>query len=210
MGDIIHSERASSVAQLHLKFNAAVEYVNNQMPADIVSPLTITLGDEFQGLTYTVSGSLHAARTMRLSLLEQDIACRLVVGLVRLESPVNPKTAWNMMGAGLARARERLSEKRNPNAYRFSLPEDAHLELLLDAIGYSLTDIEDGWTDRQRAVAIEALSSELSSADLAAEFDVVPRTLYKIRSAAKFEIYRNQWNVLELAASEIDRRYMLT
>ncbi|MFD2783785.1 SatD family protein [Novosphingobium pokkalii] len=49
MGDIVNSSDAPSANGLHRTFNMAVEEANRRHAKDILSRLTITLGDEFQG-----------------------------------------------------------------------------------------------------------------------------------------------------------------
>lgn len=209
MGDLVHSERTDSVARLHRAFNTAVKRVNSSHAKDIVSPLTITLGDEFQGLTRNLESGVGLVQNLRRGLKDAHIECRFVIGLVKVQTPVNQANAWNMMGPGLARARDKLSDKRHPNAYRFSLPKDATREVLLDAIGYSLTEIESAWTDRQREVALFALDHGRSGAENAAALKLAPRTYYKIRQAARAEFYENQWRALKLGVVELDVRYKL-
>ena len=53
MGDLVRSERAPAPEALHDAFNRAVAQENRRHADVIVSPLTITLGDEFQGLVAT-------------------------------------------------------------------------------------------------------------------------------------------------------------
>ncbi|MFD2134716.1 hypothetical protein ACFSLT_04795 [Novosphingobium resinovorum] len=76
----------------------------------MASPLTITLGDEFQGPFTSLVAAAQAAREIRFELLGKDIDCRFVIGSIDLRTPVNSRRAWNMMGPGFADARERLGK----------------------------------------------------------------------------------------------------
>lgn len=67
-------------------------------------------------------------RNLRLQLMNEGIDCRFVIGRVDLETPLNPGKAWNMMGPGLSRARDKLNEKRAGSLYRFSIGQDPLLE----------------------------------------------------------------------------------
>lgn len=203
MGDLVSSENTASVADLHERFNAAIESANTDYATAIASPLTITLGDEFQGLCGALASGLAVVRRLRAGLLSSGVECRFVVGAVRLETPVNAARAWNMMGPGLAAARARLADKRDPNAYRFELPGETELQALMEAVGASLTDIETGWTRRQRAVML-ALREE-AVAPLAERLGMSVQTLYKIRRAGRFDLYRRQWSALETMAERLDR-----
>ncbi len=203
MGDLVSSEDAASVEALHGRFNAAIQWANDAHVAMIVSPLTVTLGDEFQGLCATLEGGLRVVRDLRARLLSKEVGCRFVLGAVRLETPVNAARAWNMMGPGLAGSRRRLADKRDANAYRFELRGEPELQGLLEAVGAGLTDIEGGWTARQREVVL-ALQGE-AAAPLAARLGMSAQTLYKIRRAGQFDLYERQWAALQAMAARLDR-----
>lgn len=203
MGDLIASEDAAAIAALHEQFNAAVDWANRAGGAGVISPLTITLGDEFQGVTATLQDGLGLIRGLRARLLAEDVPCRFVLGAVRLETPVNPARAWNMMGQGLAESRRRLADKRDPNAYRFEIPMDPAVQGLMDAVGAGLTDIEAGWTDRQRQVVLA--SREVAAAPLAERLGMSVQTLYKIRRAGRYDLYERQWGALMAMAAHLDQ-----
>jgi hypothetical protein len=209
MGDLVSSENAKSVRQLHDRFNKGVEALNATHRKDIASPLTITLGDEFQGLTRTISAALHIARTLRLNLILEDVKCRFVVGLARVETPINKKVAWNMMGPGLSTARQKLNDKHNANAVRFSLPEDPAIEPLLDAIGRSITEIQDSWTERQKELIAANETAEGSAKAVARKLRIASNTYYKIRRAARLDLHDAQWDALDSACRSLDVRYRL-
>ncbi|CAN7421012.1 SatD family protein [Phenylobacterium sp. LjRoot225] len=210
MGDLIRSEAAPSVERLHSLFNRVIDEMNAAKVAEIASPLTITLGDEFQGLCRSLAGGLEIIKALRLTLLAEKVECRFALGVIRLETPLRQDRAWNMMGAGLAATREKLADKRGPNAYRFHLPEEPVLQALLEAIGYSVTLVELDWTERQREIAIASLSGESSAPQLADRLGLGVRTLYKIRSSARLDFYQSQWRSLGAAVQALDLSYGLS
>lgn len=209
MGDLINSEAAGDVNRLHRVFNRAIDRANLREADSLASPLTITLGDEFQGLCRTVSDGLRLMRQLRFELLSEDVPCRFALGVARLETPVGAERAWNMMGPGLAQTREKLSDKRHPNAYRFHLPGEPLLETLLEAIGYAATVTELEWTDRQREITFAAFDNDSPSPQLATELGLATRTFYKIRSSARYDFYQSQWGAMTKAAEALDQRYDL-
>lgn len=209
MGDLVASERARSLRAVHRAFNEAVDFANERYAASIESPLTITLGDEFQGLTRTLEHAWAIASALRLRLLAADVSCRFVIGTAELETPVNPREAWNMMGRGLAEARDKLNDKRTGNAYRFSLRGETIIEPLLDAVGDSLTEVEIRWTPTQRKYYARTRETSRTNAEIAASLGITPRSLYKVLHAARGDFHRRQSAILERALSELDERYGL-
>jgi hypothetical protein len=203
MGDIVGSERVPSVEVLHHHFNLAVDRANRQHPNTIISPLTITLGDEFQGLISSLRDAAIIAQEMRHYLLESDIECRFVVGLVDIKTTVNKERAWNMMGPGLADARERLGEKKAESLYRFSLPGHKMTEMLLEAVGVGLTSIERRWTKTQLNDIARSLEGK-SAADIAKIRNVTVHSVYKAKSGGEFDFYMIQWNAILTALSDLD------
>lgn len=204
MGDLVRSESATAPEVLHHHFNRQIETANRENKDCLASPLTITLGDEFQGLVTSLTIAATLVRDLRLNLLRDGIECRFVIGLVEIRTPVNPDKAWNMMGPGLSRARDRLNEKSGTTHYRFSLPEAPLIETLLDALGAGLTAIESGWTDRQRDDIAAAIHNP-SAKDIAKQRGVSIHNIYKIRSSGKYDAYRLQWQAISTALSSIDR-----
>lgn len=205
MGDLVHSEHAADIAQLHKAFNEAVVQHNRRYADVLASPLTITLGDEFQGLVTSLNAGARLLRDIRLDLLQRDIDCRFVLGLARIETAVNPQQAWNMMGPGLSRSRHKLNDKRALCRYGFSLPQEPLLEIALDALGVGLTVIEKGWTQRQLS-DIAALLSGQSPAELAEQRQVSVHSIYKVRTSGHFDAYSQQWNAVLEVLTELDRR----
>ncbi len=209
MGDLVGSERARSVTAVHRTFNEAIVLANKRYAESIQSPLTITLGDEFQGLLRTLLDAWSVASELRLSLLVANVSCRFVIGTTQLATPVNPKEAWNMMGSGLSAAREKLNDKRTSNAYRFSLPGETILESLLDAAGDSLTEVELSWTTTQLQYYAKVRGASGTNAKTARSLGVTPRSLYKVLHAARADFHRRQSAIIRRALTGLDERYGL-
>ncbi|GAA0780758.1 hypothetical protein E1180_10345 [Roseibium denhamense] len=201
MGDIIKSEELPR-QDLYSKFNKAVRDANQQFAAKLASPLTITLGDEFQGLLDNPGDAFEIANTMRLDLLFSGIACRFVVGQSVLQTPVNKEAAWNMLGDGLAGARARLNEKQDTNAYRFTLLKaeaDARMTAtqdLLEAMGGVLTEMELAWTAAQMKTLKCWREKNADVEATAAELKVAQRTVYKSVERAEWDAYNNRLTAL--------------
>lgn len=211
MGDLVDSEGAQSRARLHRLFNAAIDR-ENERSQGIVSPLTITLGDEFQGLALSFRDALEIAQRIRVRLLTDNVECRFAIGLVSLASPLNTTNAWNMLGPGLADTRDRLNEKSDDSAYRFFLPSrrDQLLARLMDGIARALTSTERNWTDRQRAIVWGSVVEEESAKVLSEAFGGTSRNIYKLREAARIEAYLQWWADLDAAARHLDMEHDLS
>lgn len=203
MGDLVDSERSASTAELHARFNDTVERHNEIYSGLLLSPLTITLGDEFQGLTNSLVSAVHLAREIRYDLMAKSIDCRFAVGVFDLQTPLNAEKAWNMMGPGLAGTRAKLNDKRSNNRYRFDILGQPVLETMLEASGATLTAIEQSWTDTQR-LYIQALLKGATPNEIAKHRNVSVHNIYKVRSSGSFDLYVIQWNAINEALAKLD------
>lgn len=206
MGDLVGSEAAEAPDLLHAGFNAAINRENAKWRKQIAAPLTITLGDEFQGLLPSLKATLPVLRDLRLDLLDSGIDCRFAVGTVDLKTPLNTKNAWNMMGRGLAQTREKLNERKSGLRYRFAFPEHAGTEILLEALGAGLALVEKGWT-AQQLDDIRASLAGLTAAEIGRKRNVSAHSVYKVRSSGAFDTYLLQWQAVQETFERLDRQY---
>ena len=132
MGDVVNSsDYDGEVLSKGLK--EFVESTNKKFSKDILSPLTITLGDEFQGVLNSVSTGIDLLFHLEEELLitEPDFKLHYVLLLGEIETEINPDIAYEMMGKGLTEARKMLSsKKRNRKRFRFKLQNKEQTEQL--------------------------------------------------------------------------------
>jgi hypothetical protein len=151
MGDIIGS-RKYDVQKLRNDFMGVVSSCNEDLRQEIISPYTVTLGDEFQGIATSLSAVVKTIFYMEEMILRKRLAfkIRYVAVYGAIDTPINQLKAHTMMGAGLTKARKILTDKRRGlPRFRFDLT-DAYtmnqlnrLFLVLDGLT-SRWDIEDG------------------------------------------------------------------
>ena len=178
MGDIIGSRRLPDAPGMADRFAVAVNQANLAFQSAIDSPLTITLGDEFQGIITGYRAAFEIANRLRLVLLRDGIGCRFCLGAARLTTALNPDRAWGMSGPGLAAVRARLNTKNDLTAYQFVLPNAAAGTHLLEAVAMGLTLMEEGWTQGQREAVLSAQTGETAEA-MAQRLKVTPRAIRK-------------------------------
>ena len=135
MADVVKSRDHEPVAMMQA-FHRLVNELNDSFSCRLFSPVTITLGDEFQG----VPDGFSTACEMILWLEEQRIersltfALRYVLHEGDIATPLNPELAWGMMGQGLTDAREMLQEaKRRDLPVRVSIGHPVAGQILEEA-----------------------------------------------------------------------------
>ena len=113
MGDVVRS-RTYDARKLRREFMRLVSSCNEKLEGEILSPYTVTLGDEFQGVARSLRGLFDAVFYLEESSLQRGLRFKMrYVGLHGdIETPVNRMKAHGMMGAGLTLARKLLTNKR--------------------------------------------------------------------------------------------------
>lgn len=135
MADVIKSgEREQD--QLMSDFKKVVQEINQDYSSVLLSPLTITLGDEFQG----VIKDLASAVKIILSLEEKkihnklDFQLRYVLHQGLIDTPINENIAYEMLGAGLTAARLKLNSlKKEKSRFIVSLDDALQTTILNEA-----------------------------------------------------------------------------
>lgn len=82
IGDLVDSRRSRDRAAVHARFEEAVATINADH--DLLVPLRIGLGDEFQGIFASLGSAVTATLRLRLELLP-DVDVRQGIGLGRVQ-----------------------------------------------------------------------------------------------------------------------------
>ncbi len=162
MADIVGSSKRKGKALMN-DFKIAVAWVNKRDKSHIASPLTITLGDEFQGVVKNTHSALQIVFDLEQYLMRQEnpFKLRYVIHEGKIETKLNRKNAYEMLGPGLTHAREELvALKSSRNRFKISLKDEAvSTKLMLGMIIYQ--GIVDRWTTAQQKV-VSVFWEELS------------------------------------------------
>jgi len=128
MADVISSGQKDQ-NQLMIDFKALIFSINEFYKDRILSPLTITLGDEFQGVLKDLKTSLEI-----ILALEESIICkkfnfklRYILNQGEIDTPINNETAYEMLGSGLTEARFKLNDLKTEK-FRFEVLIDNKLQ----------------------------------------------------------------------------------
>lgn len=153
MADVIGSSKQDA-KHLMKDFKAVVESVNQKHEKGLLSPLTITLGDEFQGVVRNVHEAIKVVLALEDAIMElaKPFKLRYIIHQGRIDTPINHEKAYEMLGPGLTEAREKLtSMKSSKKRFVVSIADKA----LSDQVGLMFTiyqGIADRWTPGQLKV----------------------------------------------------------
>lgn len=124
MADIVDSRKANQTLLIN-EFKNVVVFINNKWKASIISPLTITLGDEFQGIIKDMESCYKLVFDMEEFIVENSLSIKLryVMNYGIIETPINRNIAYEMLGNGLTQAREYLNKLKS-SSNRFIVLSD--------------------------------------------------------------------------------------
>lgn len=105
IGDLVASRRHADRRQLQARLRSSLAVVNERVPA--IQPLTITIGDEFQGLYRQPADALEAALRIRLGL-HGAAAVRIGIGWGELLVEDPDRSPFGQDGPCWWRARDAL------------------------------------------------------------------------------------------------------
>jgi len=133
MADIIKSSDKESNALIE-SFRQLVGMINEEYTDIIISPMTITLGDEFQGIVKDLSAGLKLMVAFEEKGIELGLGfkMRYVLGQGKIDTPINKETAYGMIGPGLTETRKYLNAmKKTGKRFEFMI-EGEHVESISD------------------------------------------------------------------------------
>lgn len=107
IGDVVGSKDVPKRADLQKKLTQALKKINDRKPRPVVSPYTVTLGDEFQAVYKTADTLFLDVFSILVEVYPEKI--RFGVGLGELTTPINSKQALGMDGPAFHRARAAIA-----------------------------------------------------------------------------------------------------
>jgi hypothetical protein len=160
MADVIRSRKKDS-SLLVRQLKELVTIINSQNSANLISPLTITLGDEFQGITSTMENGIKTIFDLEELILDKqyDLKLRYVLVYGKIDTTINNQIAYEMLGEGLTRARQDLNSLKQKDSrflIRLNINEE-YKEQYLNKAFLIYQNIVDSWKAKDLEVVREFL-----------------------------------------------------
>ncbi|MBU3661503.1 MAG: hypothetical protein FGM14_16690 [Flavobacteriales bacterium] len=146
MCDIIGSRNLDQVVTIE-QFKKCTSHINKKYANSLLSPLTITLGDEFQGIVQNLNDSIQILIDLEEFIIENNFKFKLryVVNYGKIETKINNKIAYEMLGEGLTNARIIMNELKN-SSHRFNfIIDNLEKEIIINNSFIIFQNIIDNW-----------------------------------------------------------------
>ncbi|MEO1022729.1 MAG: SatD family protein [Bacteroidota bacterium] len=190
MGDISSSSDYEQ-EKLRVQLKQLIEETNTMEKDHILSPLTITLGDEFQGVAHSEAAGMRLIFSLEERILQQRLPFRLHYVLLtgEIETRINKRIAYEMMGSGLTKAREMLSsKKRDRKRFEIKLHEGAN-EQPVQNMFQVLDSISSNWKQDDYPI-IHAMLQTANNTEVANAFSKNRSQIWKRRKTLMIEEYQ--------------------
>lgn len=146
MCDVLNS-REKNQKNLIEDFRNCTTYINNKYKKNILSPLTITLGDEFQGVINHLSNSIKIIIELEEFIIKNNFPMKLryVLYFGEIETEINSNIAYEMLGNGLTDSRRIINNmKEKDSRFYIDTKEESKNSILNN--GFNIfQNIVDKW-----------------------------------------------------------------
>jgi len=162
MADVIDSRKQQS-QKLMNQFKDLVNEINDEYESRLLSPLTITLGDEYQGVAASLADLICLVLNVEERIIQKKMAFRLrhVLFYGKIQTTLNKKNAHAMLGEGLTAARETLEDLKKSRNKRFYIKVENELKsLVMNDILFVLQYLIDDWKIKDYALISEFIKHE--------------------------------------------------
>jgi len=203
IGDLVRSRDVADRRGLHGALRGALEQVNDELGDEVVDPLRVTVGDEFQGRFATVGAAVHASMLLRLALSpDVDVRFGLAWGEVTVldEDGTQDGPAWWAARDAIewvAKTQSQAAMGEVRTAYRLAEGSDGPGEPAVNAAVQCRDHLIGSLDDRSRRILGGLMRGE-AQVEIAAEEGISP-------SAVSQRVRGDGLGVLVSAAAELQR-----
>lgn len=145
MADIVNSRTKNSTLIMK-NFKKLIKKTNQFFENIIDSPLTITLGDEFQCIVKSTKNAMEIIFFIEeyIVINKLPFQLRYVINDGKIDTKINTRRAYEMLGEGLTNARNDLNElKKSSSRYCISINNEAISKIINESFIIHQNIIDD-------------------------------------------------------------------
>jgi len=191
MADIIAS-RTKDQKSLMSDFKEITAVITEKRKTWFLSPITITLGDEFQCVIKDLKKSIQLLLDIEEEIIrgKKDFKLRYVLLEGEINTPLNPKVAYEMLGPGLTRAREKLNAgKTEANRFLLEIKNKKRNKELNSAFEVYQSFVDDWRVEKDYYIVAEYIDEDDYS-KVAKTLSKNPSLMWKRKNSLKIKPYK--------------------
>lgn len=198
IGDVVASRKIAARAEFDARLRAALERLNDGR-AGLLSPYTVTIGDEIQAVFARAGGVFHDALEVLAAIHPQGM--RFAFGLGALSTPLNRERAIGMDGPAFHLARAGI-ERLKRSGERFTVAGEGLNAPGLARAGLALASAHMRRWNATRLGALCGLGRGEAVKDTAARLGVSEQAIYKTIEAGDLEAVARLFGEVEALLDE--------
>ena len=176
VGDLVASRRIAERSAVQERLRACLRQLNSKKREGLVSPYTITLGDEFQAVFSTPDRLFRDALTVLIALYPVEVRFSFAIG--EISTAINTKQAIGMDGPAFHEARATIDRlKKTKSLFAIASPDGAGLTLINQSL--ALVSHTIGKWPRNRLELLRGLTENHTVKQLARDLRVTDKAVYK-------------------------------
>ena len=176
VGDLVASRRIVERSAVQERLRACLRQLNSKKREGLVSPYTITLGDEFQAVFSTPDRLFRDALTVLIALYPVEVRFSFAIG--EISTAINTKQAIGMDGPAFHEARATIDRlKKTKSLFAIASPDGAGLTLINQSL--ALVSHTIGKWPRNRLELLWGLTEDHTVKQLARDLRVTDKAVYK-------------------------------
>jgi len=194
IGDIIKSRELNNRYQVQQEFDSAVHETQMTYGEGLISPITLTIGDEFQSVMRNGRGLFRIIDDLDLKM--RPVQLRYGIGIGTINTAINSEISIGMDGPAFHMARDALEYCRKEEIrYNFRF-EDHDLEQRVNILLNWIDASTKNWSDEKRNILIykEKTYTQVKIAELTKMSQ--PAVSQHLKSPY-FELIRKTRNMIE-------------
>ncbi len=177
IADIIGSKKIGQRAEFQRNLKGQLEEINTSSGPSLLSPYTITLGDEFQAVYGAVDTIFADLMSIVHAIHPVQVRCALSYGA--LSTDINTQAALEMDGPAFYAARRLIDgmKQASTDTIQVTAPDLPAIQLMngsLRLMGNVIAHLS-----RNNLTVLRRLMAGASTKDIAAELSVTPRAVNK-------------------------------
>lgn len=213
IGDIKGSRGIKNRNAFQERLKTALLKVNNKYAEDIASKLTITLGDEFQGLLSSGKNIMGIITELERRVHPAEV--RFGIGVGEVTTAIDPRQAIGADGPAYHKAREAVEYLKQREIRKSTGDADIRLETdggkqsavaLLNTIFLLMTAVKRSWTERQKEAIWDLLEHRDSQSAVAGRLGITQSSVQKNLARSRYYTYQEAIVTVEKALGEIRRK----
>ena len=194
IGDVVSSQTITNRNSFQKQLKEVLDHVNRDHK-EILSPYTITLGDEFQAVYKNAHRLFLDILTILSQIFPQKL--RFSIGIGEIVTPINRKQAIGMDGPAFYYARKGITNlKETTFLLDFTADDIPNSNFITNSL-YLLSHLINNWT-KNRLKILVAIMKGLTVKEIKELLNISHVAIYKNINAGQIKIIINMLNEISL------------